>query len=81
MAYHRNQYFSTPDNDNDPYSYNCAASRRGGWWYGDDIYNIYCYYCDFNAPSLGTNTYTSPYWYNLPGTNYFMYSDIKIRPV
>ena len=34
FANHNGMKFSTPDNDNDKHSsYNCAAGRKGGWWY------------------------------------------------
>ena len=42
FAYHNKMKFSTPDNDNDKWSDNCAAAHRSGWWY--DI----CYYININ---------------------------------
>ena len=33
FAYHNKMYFSTPDNDNDKWGSNCAASDKSGWWY------------------------------------------------
>ena len=33
FAYHNKMKFTTPDNDNDKWSGNCAASYGGGWWY------------------------------------------------
>ena len=37
--YHNKMYFSTPDNDNDKWSSNCADASKSGWWYNkcDDI--------------------------------------------
>ena len=38
--YHHNmRKFSTPDNDNDKWNYNCAAYHKNGWWH-DSCYNI-----------------------------------------
>lgn len=76
MNYHRDRFFSTTDRDNDDYSDNCAAIRRSAWWYGG------CNRCDFNRPQLGGGDgFLSPYWLNLPGSDYLLYADIKIRPV
>ena len=33
FAYHNGMKFSTPDNDNDKNSGNCAASAKNGWWF------------------------------------------------
>ena len=33
FAYHNKMYFSTPDNDNDKWSSNCADSNKSGWWF------------------------------------------------
>ena len=33
FAYHNGMKISTPDNDNDNYGDNCAASLKSGWWY------------------------------------------------
>lgn len=53
MVYHRNQYFSTPDNDNDPYStYHCAEIRRSGWWYGDDINSFIAIIVTLTLPTM-----------------------------
>ena len=32
--------FSTPDNDNDKSSGNCAAVYKSGWWYSNDCFHI-----------------------------------------
>ena len=34
MNYHSGMRFSTYDNDNDDWPYNCAESYRAGWWFG-----------------------------------------------
>ena len=41
--------FSTPDNDNDKWSRNCAATWKGGWWYNS------CFHININRqpPSIG----------------------------
>lgn len=33
LAYHDEQYFSTPDSDNDNYYDNCAEFFQTGWWF------------------------------------------------
>ncbi|KAJ8019777.1 Tenascin-R [Holothuria leucospilota] len=75
MDYHRDQFFSTPDMDNDAHSGNCAANYRAGWWYKS------CNHFDFNAYDFRSCSGYHHYWYNLPGSNCLMYTDIKIRPV
>ena len=46
---HNGMKFSTPDNDNDKNSRNCAATHKSGWWYSN------CYYININTqpPSVG----------------------------
>ncbi len=41
---HKNQPFSTPDNDNDRSSRNCAASYQSGWWFKA------CFRANLNGP-------------------------------
>ncbi|KAJ8033896.1 Fibrinogen-like protein A [Holothuria leucospilota] len=81
MNQHRDQFFSTPDRDNDRINYDCAGVIRDGWWYGHPQGNVDCNDCRFNSPNIGTTTYPYPYWHYLPGSDYLMYTDIKIRPV
>jgi len=33
LTWHNGMKFSTPDNDNDKWYHNCAASSKSGWWY------------------------------------------------
>ena len=40
FAYHNGMKFSTPDNDNDNWSGNCAATWKSGWWYHSNCYHI-----------------------------------------
>ena len=46
---HNGTKFSTPDNDNDKWSSNCAAGQKSGWWYTN------CYSIDINTqpPDVG----------------------------
>lgn len=81
MNQHRDQFFSTPDRDNDRINYDCAGVIRDGWWYGHPQGNVDCDDCRFNSPNIGTTTYPYPYWHYLPGSDSLMYTDIKIRPV
>ena len=68
----RGMQFSTPDNDNDKSSTNCAADRSCGWWYNS------CSIVNLNRP-LG------PQWASLTGdgsfvANYGSFSEMKVRP-
>ena len=56
--------FSTPDNDNDKNSGNCAASYNSGWWYNS------CYWININGQSPnGNNSF-----------NNYLFTEMKIRP-
>ena len=50
FASHNGMKFSTPDNDNDKDSGNCAAYYKSGWWYNN------CYHIHINrqTPTIGT---------------------------
>ena len=51
FAFHNGMKFSTPDNDNDKWSGNCAASLNSGWWYND------CHHININGqtPQVGNS--------------------------
>ena len=55
MARHKGKAFSTKDRDNDTYTkVNCAAFRKGGWWYADcDSVNINGLYVGNKLDSTG----------------------------
>ena len=46
---HNGMKFSTPDNDNDKWRNNCAATYKSGWWHND------CHYININQqpPNVG----------------------------
>ena len=49
LSYHSGKKFSTFDQDNDQWSYNCAVSYKGAWWYG------VCHYSNLNGKYLSGN--------------------------
>ena len=50
FPYHSGMKFSTPDNDNDKRSGNCAAVYKSGWWYNS------CYQININYQPPLVNT-------------------------
>ena len=56
---HNGMMFTTYDSDNDELSYNCAASRGGGFWFWS------CDSVQINLPLVGGSETFS--WNNLPG--------------
>ena len=48
---HNGIKFSTPDNDNDKQSYNCAAQYKSGWWYN----NCYSININMQPPNIWDN--------------------------
>ena len=65
FAYHNEEKFSTPDNDNDESSNNCAVVYKSGWWYKS------CYQINLNKqPPSDRNSIAG----NL------LFTEIKIRP-
>ena len=62
---HNGMKFSTPDNDNDQSSLNCAARYKSGWWYNK------CYYININKqPPTEGNTISAN----------VLFTEMKIRP-
>ena len=56
--------FSTPDNDNDESTGDCATDYKSGWWYNK------CHYININMqPPKGNG-----------GRNNFFFAEMKIRP-
>ena len=83
MAYHNGKQFTTHNSDNDQRSsYNCAAYRQGGWWYGNTCFATgACLTC----PHTDTAQWNRLLWYLGQGTalgNYKYYHNIEmmIRP-
>ena len=56
LTYHKGMPFSTPDNDNDRYSLNCAFRSKGGWWYND------CDHADLNACRFSSKNVYLIWW-------------------
>ena len=72
MAYHNNQQFSTPDEDNDSWSSNCAGTHFAGWWYGG------CRHALLTGPHVRTGV-SQLNWYS--GTHtYYPNVEMKVRP-
>ena len=51
FANHNGMKFSTPDNDNDKWSGNCAANYKSGWWY----YSCYNININIQPPDVGSS--------------------------
>ncbi|KAJ8035694.1 Fibrinogen C domain-containing protein 1-B [Holothuria leucospilota] len=76
MSDHRGQDFSTPDRDNDAYSYNCATIYDdAGWWYKN------CYTANLNNDAFG-GYYFALYKRDTGTYHYYLrYSQMKFRPI
>ena len=78
-GYHNGQRFSTPDRDNDVWSYNCAVYYHGPWWHKA------CYYTLLTGKYYTSGgTWPIPHgmiWYQWKG-DYFSLrvAELKIRP-
>ena len=77
--FHRNQPFTTRDQDNDKYGVNCARTFHGAWWYNT------CHNSNLNGIYRDKNP--SPYadgviWYHWKGHYYSLKrTEMKIRSV
>ena len=72
MAFSNGRAFSTPDNDNDAWSGNCAIDRKGPWWHD------YCTHANLNARHEVVRPYRTRISWHSHG--YFNNVEMKIRP-
>lgn len=77
MDYHRNQFFSTLDRDNDVYGEGeCAENNFGGWWY------TRCFASDLNGEYDRANVSGARLFNrDLQSTTFNHHVQIKIRPL
>ncbi|XP_004467393.2 ficolin-1 [Dasypus novemcinctus] len=75
---HRNNFFSTKDQDNDLRSGSCAEQYQGAWWYHD------CHSSNLNGRYLGgphDSFANGVNWKSGKGYNYsYKVSEMKLRP-
>jgi len=75
--YHLGQKFSTRDQDNDDYPSHCAATYKGGWWYGNG-----CHESNLNGQYNNTSYKKGVNWVHWLGYSYSLrFTEMKIRPV
>ncbi|KAL4646113.1 angiopoietin-related protein 7 [Arapaima gigas] len=79
MRYHNNTNFSTKDKDNDKCVDDCAALRKGGYWYNcctdSNLNGVYYRYGEHTKSTDGIT------WYGWHGPNYSLKRvEMKIRP-
>ena len=74
---HNGMNFTTKDQDNDAYQYNCATIFKGAWWY------FYCHSSNLNGQYLSGNhtSYADGVnWYSFKGHHYSLkVSEMKLR--
>ncbi|XP_075041755.1 ficolin-1-like [Mixophyes fleayi] len=79
LTYHNGMMFSTVDQDNDPYSSNCAQDYKGAWWYNS------CHHVNLNGrylPGKHDSFADGINWHSGKGYNYsYKQSELKIRAV
>ena len=75
MSYHNGMRFSTSNKDHDTWSYNCAATFKGGWWYKD------CMESSLNALyTVGSGgLYGEMSWLRNLGYGNLLFAEMKIR--
>ncbi|CAL9702565.1 unnamed protein product [Knipowitschia caucasica] len=80
LRYHNNTNFSTMNKDNDKCVDDCAALRKGGYWYNcctdSNLNGVFYRYGEHTRNSDGIT------WYGWHGSNYSLKKvEMKIRPV
>nr|XP_039252673.1 ficolin-1-like [Styela clava] len=83
LSYHNGLKFSTPDQDNDIHSSNCAAGHRGAWWYhschisnlnGEYAAPVGKYITKGNAYGIEWHRWNNAYYYSMKSV------EMKFRP-
>ena len=79
LSWHRGLPFTTKDQDNDPWSSNCAVRYKGAWWYeschGSNLNGVY-HHGKHSSYADGVN------WSSWKGYHYSAKrAEMKIRPV
>uniref|UniRef100_A0A8C6T2Q4 Angiopoietin-like 7 n=1 Tax=Neogobius melanostomus TaxID=47308 RepID=A0A8C6T2Q4_9GOBI len=80
LRYHNNTNFSTMNKDNDKCVDDCAALRKGGYWYNcctdSNLNGVFYRYGEHSRNSDGIT------WYGWHGSNYSLKKvEMKLRPV
>ena len=76
LAWHNNMAFTTKDRDNDRYSYNCAVSTTGAWWYKN------CCYSNLNGQYLGDKRDNPGVrWDHFRRALSLKFTEMKLRPL
>jgi len=77
LSYHKDQQFSTHDQDNDAWSAgNCAVKHRGAWWYKD------CLRSNLNGEFITPVSEQGMVWYDAEDVVHSIkFSVMMIRPV
>ncbi|XP_077974558.1 fibrinogen C domain-containing protein 1-B-like [Styela clava] len=84
LTAHTKQKFSTPDQDNDPHSLNCARNHNSAWWYknGCHVSNLNGQYVKFVGKYATSGKAYGIEWFSW--NNAYCYSmkfvEMKLRP-